>query len=678
MSATSQPSANAAILSALRANNPFERPPVVKEQNVWGDSFPDVSSLNSKASDSIFDALRKIRASDSSLDKVTSVVFTSDRGVGKSHIIRRIRKRLQATGEGILIYASADKYGDLNLINSLFQQSVAESLEQMSGEGVTQWQEIATLMVAEALRAHNSKATIPSAPDMVRKFDRALQKHRIAGKDLVNELVKAARRLKPKTDPYLLRAIIWTLSEERGVLAVKWLAGEAIEAQDAIDMRLPQNNRIEEETNASALSTTAEILSLVGEYKSVVVCFDELDTLVEDEYGFPAAFVILDLVKRLFGAVTQSDRAKGVVTLTVLLPNIWSQVKRTKDASAEKISAYSDPISLEYLNDDTAAELAALTLKKFYAKKALVPPTAVYPFTLEEIASYGKNKPSPREAMKWFAEALNKKLEDTAAPTIAPTERLEQAYDNARAQFDADDLNSNEQIAAALRFGFEKIIDIEKLKEQAIEGVVLKSIEEITPKSKNNGWLNFKLVGEEENEIVSISVSVLQNTGGRAVGAGFKRLLDAELFGHSRGCLVRSHDRKIKRYWDSYGYYQQLIAAGGEWVNLLEAEIKPLLALQYVYEHHEKFDLTIKRLDSFAFTRNLLQTNPLIQEILSRPEGIVAEEAVEGDEVERLSDSINEETFEADLEKALAIDDETETDTETATDLKEFAESLSA
>jgi hypothetical protein len=101
MSASPKVSAESAILSALSANNPFERPPVVKEQNIWGESFPDIPSLNADASDSVFDALSKVRTADSSLEKVTSIVFTADRGVGKSHVIKRIRHRLQASSEGV-------------------------------------------------------------------------------------------------------------------------------------------------------------------------------------------------------------------------------------------------------------------------------------------------------------------------------------------------------------------------------------------------------------------------------------------------------------------------------------------------------------------------------------------------------------------------------------------------
>ena len=677
MPVSQKASAETAILSALNTNNPFERPPIVKEQNIWGESFPDIPSLNAKASDSLFEALKKVRAADSSLEKVTSLVFTADRGVGKSHVIKRIRRRLQATSEGVFIYASADRYGDLSLINSLFQQSIAESLEQPGSAGVTQWQEIATLMVTEALRSNNANAKVPVAPDLVKRFDRVYHDKRSQGRDLVKDLATAIRKLKPSADAYILRAIVWTLSEERGPIAVKWLAGEQLDAQDAADLRLPPNNKSEGEANASAPTTIAKLISLMGEYKTVIICFDELDTIAADENGFTTAFVILDLIKRLFDSVSQSDRAKGIITLTVLLPNLWRQVKQSKDASSEKISAYSEPIDLEYLNVETAKDLCALTLGKFYEKKGLTAPNPLYPFDEAEIAAFGKGRPSAREALKWFSSQLNEKLETIQPALLPPKERFEQAYQNALEQFDLEDLGTNEVTASALRFCFKKITEIGNLKDRAIEGVVVKGIEDITPKSKNNGRLNFKLVGEEDGEPVAIGVGVIQETHGLSVGAGFRRLLDTETFGLSRGCLVRSRDRKIKRYWDSFEYYQQLIASGGEWVDLAVDDIKPLLALQYVYEHREKFNLTHKRLDSFAFTRNLIQNNPLLKEILSRPEGQVVEEVLEGEELQRLSDEVDIDSLEADLSQSLEADDALLDEVEVQSEMQEFAEAFS-
>lgn len=682
MSASPKSSAKSAIFSALNANNPFERPPVVREQNIWGDSFPDIPSLNAKASDNLFDAASQVRAADSELEKITSLIFLSDRGVGKSHVIKRIRRRIQATSEGIFIYASADRYGNLSLINSLFQQSIAESLEQQGSEGVTQWQEIASLVVADAMKSVNPDATVLAASELVRKFDLAYQSKRSQGKDLVGALVRAVRKLAikrqwPEPDSYVLRALIWTLSEERGSLAVKWLAGEELGAEDAADLRLPPNNKSEGEANASALTVVTKLISLIGEYKTVVICFDELDTSAVDADGRDAPYLILNLVKVLFDSIKQSSRAKGVVIVTSVLPNAWSQMKQLQ-FSLERISAYGDPISLAYLNEETAVDLCALTLGKFYERKGLTASDSIYPFTKEEITAFGKGRPSAREALKWFATTLDEKLKLIEPPSLSPTERFKVAYQNALDQLDVDDLDNNEVTASALRFCFEKIAGVEKIKEQPIEGVIVRAVEEITPRSKNDGRLHFKIVGEEDDESVIIGLGVIQETHGLSVGAGFRRLLDKETFGLSRGCLVRSRDRKIKRYWDSFEYYQQLIAQGGEWVDLISEEVKPLLALQYVYEHHEKFDLTIKRLDSFAFTRRLLQSNPLIREILSRPEGHVAEEALEGDELQRLSDDINLNDIDADLSRSLAAENEPVDDAEVQSEILEFTDALSA
>ena len=682
MPASTKKSTESAILSALNANNPFERPPVVREQNIWGDSFPDIPSVNAEASDSLFDAVGQVRAADSSLGKITSLVFLSDRGVGKSHVIKRIRRRLQASSEGIFIYASADKYGDLALINSLFQQSIAESLEQQGSEGVTQWQEIAALMVAEAIKADNLNAQVPMASSLVTKFDPLYRKRYEQGKDLVGDLARAIGRLKPNADRYVLRALVWTLSEKRGPLAVKWLAGEQLSTEDASELRLPSNSKSEGEANASAPTAVSKLISLISEYKTVVVCFDELDTSAIDEDGRPAPYIILDLVRRLFDLVQQSERAKGVVILTAVLPNAWRQMKQNFQVSLERISAYGKPINLTNLNEEASEELCALTLERFYQRKGLTAPHPIYPFNKEEIAAFGKGRPSAREALIWFATRLNEKLKTVEPPSLSYTERFEQAYQNALSQFDLEDLDSNNVAASALRFCFEKIVEIDKIKDQPIEGVVIKSVEDITPRSRNGGRLNFKVVGEENGESVVIGLSVIQETHGLSVGAGFRRLIDKETFGLSRGCLVRSHDRKIKRYWDSFEYYQQLIAQGGEWVDLTLEDIKPLLALQYVYTHHEKFELTTRRLDSFALTRKLLQSNPLIKEILSRPEGHIIEDVSEGDERQRLSTETNLDHHLADLSQSLAEENNATNQIESEvekvqTEMKELADALS-
>jgi DNA replication protein DnaC len=83
-----------ALNVAIQSHNPFSNAGIVKEQDVWGKGFPDVSTLNAHASDTVFQAIEQVRTSQSSQDKVTSIAITAEPGVGKSHIISRIRHRL--------------------------------------------------------------------------------------------------------------------------------------------------------------------------------------------------------------------------------------------------------------------------------------------------------------------------------------------------------------------------------------------------------------------------------------------------------------------------------------------------------------------------------------------------------------------------------------------------------
>ena len=104
---------------------------------------------------------------------------------------------------------------------------------------------------------------------------------------------------------------------------MKWLAGEQLDAQDAIDLRLPSNQQGEKEREAHALSIVSKILSAVGEYRTVCICFDELDTIASHDLGLPTAMMIANLVRKLFTALQQSEDGRGIVILTVLLPDTW-------------------------------------------------------------------------------------------------------------------------------------------------------------------------------------------------------------------------------------------------------------------------------------------------------------------------------------------------------------------
>ncbi|MFE1748624.1 AAA family ATPase [Coleofasciculus sp. H7-2] len=213
--------------AAIESHNPFAlKGASVRIQDVWGQGFPDIPTLNAHASDAIFQAIKQVS---SGQGKVTSIAITAEQGVGKTHLISRIRHRLQAQGGALFVYASAVRFSDLDRIQYQFLQTLGDSLSQVGSQGVKQWQELATAMINQSIK--NKK----SPPESIKQFPLWLKKH---GMD---KLTQAVLRTKPHiSDPDVVRAILWTLSEVHAPFAIKWLSGLDISEKKAAELDLPK------------------------------------------------------------------------------------------------------------------------------------------------------------------------------------------------------------------------------------------------------------------------------------------------------------------------------------------------------------------------------------------------------------------------------------------------------
>ena len=140
---TSLPSSITDLNNAIKSHNPFDRPLVVRSHDVWEKSFPDVPSLNAHVSDAVFEAI-EIRTGQR---PVAGITITAEKGLGKSHVISRIRHRLQAEGGALFVYMG--EYSDLNRIKFEFLQTLASSLKKTGNKDVMQWRELAAALVNE-------------------------------------------------------------------------------------------------------------------------------------------------------------------------------------------------------------------------------------------------------------------------------------------------------------------------------------------------------------------------------------------------------------------------------------------------------------------------------------------------------------------------------------------------
>ncbi|OBQ34275.1 MAG: hypothetical protein AN485_16445 [Anabaena sp. MDT14b] len=276
-----------AVNAAINSHNPFTNAGIVKEQDVWGKGVPDVPTLNAHASNQVFKAIEFVRKSQSSQDKVTSIAITAQQGVGKTHLLSRIRHELEKVGGALFVYAGGNNYTDLNLVKYQFQQTLADSLSKTGSQEVMQWQEVAAAMANEG----RENATTPA--ELVKKFDQAYKSSLAKNKNLMNALQKQIIKNKSDADPYIIRAILWTLSETQAPYAIKWLSGEELAQLNADELGLPNPSKTNQDREAEALKNIQQILNLVGYYNSIIICFDEIDVKNNStEDGFPTESVI--------------------------------------------------------------------------------------------------------------------------------------------------------------------------------------------------------------------------------------------------------------------------------------------------------------------------------------------------------------------------------------------------
>ncbi|MEM7717115.1 MAG: hypothetical protein AAF349_26790, partial [Cyanobacteria bacterium P01_A01_bin.68] len=464
--------ANTSPIDELIQNkNPFAGHIVVRSSQIWGKSFPDVPSINAHASNAVFDAVKKVSKGER---ETVGITITAEKGVGKSHIISRVRHRLQQKDDVLFIYMG--KYDNINQIKYEFLQTVTSSLRVHGSQKVMQWQEIATALINEVTGyKHTPQKYIEHI------YPKYLKKH---STKFIDKLTETILQNKPEiTNPYLVRAILWTLSSVHINYANYWLSGLELTQEQAEVMGLP--NFEKEDKEAEGLKTVRQILDIVSDYKIPVICFDELDNTDVNEYGFLLAQVVANLVKDLYNSL------KRGIFLLGMYPRTWNeQIKVLPQAEAviDRLASEQldrQPLKLNNLNSDDVVAIVSQWLKVFYQENQVTPPHPVYPFNETELRKLGKSRPTIRAILKWCAENFGN------SPIINP---VEEYYQNELTNIETsiDELMEDEDaISKALRLAFSSLVG-EKLEEVKIE-----AIQDIQAKSADKGYIDFKIIGND-------------------------------------------------------------------------------------------------------------------------------------------------------------------------------------
>lgn len=429
------------VVDLIESQNPFDRSLVVRQQDIWGNSFPDIPSLNAHASDTIFEAVKQVRTGQR---PVIGITITAERGVGKSHIISRVHRLLQGEGGALFVYMS--EYGDLNQIKSGFLQTLASSLKKIGSQDVMQWQELATSLVNEAMRSsYIPKQLVDGFPGLLAKNSK-----------LVDALTTKVLEAKPEIDnPYLIRAIFWTLSPTHAPFAINWLSGRDLAQPQAEAMGLP--NPSNEEKEAESFNTVCQILDLIGDYRALVVCFDELDGAGCDLQGFTRAMVVASLGKDLY------NKIKRGILLVAMYPETWRDQVSTMPLAEAVTDRIGEKVTdLRYLNSDNVVALVSQWLKEFYDANGVTPPHPTYPFDEGKLRELGKEKPIVRRVLKWCADNF-KILGSSNPPSSASSAKhpVSLAFENELAALEEsieDYLENKFTLADAVWLGFSRLV----------------------------------------------------------------------------------------------------------------------------------------------------------------------------------------------------------------------------
>jgi Cdc6-like AAA superfamily ATPase len=637
------------LKTAISSYNPFSRVAVDNVNSIRKEE-PYLKSLNASIFEKVIDVIRQVKHSSDGKDKVATLVITGDPGAGKTQLVKRICRHCLDQDLAILIYANLAKCNNSDLLHSQFVEIFVKELaiterDENKHFKPNQWQEIATAMINSAAPSGKSYATA----NLVNNFDQFYARAKTKNQNIIQQLSQGIKKVYPHFDAYTVRAVLWTLSPTYGDYAVEWLAGNPLDSETAQGMGLPNYaDQDITEKNSAAFSKLLKIVSLVSEYKTLIICLDEFDDKVLDT-GETIGQLIAEFIKHLHDNLEQSNSSQGITIISLMFKSIWmQQIKQffalndgymigNVGSVIDRISTATkgEPLSLQPINGKSILELVSFWLEEFlYKPRQLKPHDPVYPFTTDQLEGIGKNKPTIRETLDWCYKEY-KKIQETIVKD--PKEQYQLARQQTNKLDITDYLEDNDFLANTLKFGFEQLIN-QPLEGVSASGQKLKKVIIESVESIDNKWVKFKLNGiENESKRFTIGVTVIQNQGATSVRHGLKQLVDYSKFGLTRGCMVRSPDKKIGKSTLAYQRLEQLTTQlGGEQAPLHPEEIQPLIEIYSIYQNCQSYGLTEEQVKEFS--QGEIADNPLLQEILSDPSGKIDEYTLDSDELILLFD----------------------------------------
>jgi Cdc6-like AAA superfamily ATPase len=591
--------------------NPFSSIPVISENEVWGDGdvvIHDLPGLNQHIDERIFDAITEVRQKYS--PKI-GIAIKGDRGTGKSHIIHRLWKKI--TQEGGSVFAYIGPYANPKRINSHVRFYLADSFTHQDSQGITQWQKLAaaainTLKGSEFEDKYRSYIEKCNSPDELRKYIVASQsKATLSG--FFDELVEAILENQTGIDFNFLRAILFLLLKnvKDAQIALAWIKGE--DHSEIKKLGLPEFSVDLQEDKSiwmmQQICKLAEIASL-----PVLICFDQLDSAgTDNDSGDSPAQNVAKCIDQIYLKCT------NVILICCVISDTWREIEQMGSGIPDRVGQRS--VKAQPPTTEQTIELVKLRLDLFYKKNNLNSEDYphLYPFEESKIRHIASESAGARSLMIWCADEFEKvgtKGNDSVDPP--PPHKKKQFLETYQKLVKRIriPMKDDDQLAAIIFCAMTMIPN------GGTENVVIQEVKKIADATHD---LHFIISGYDclHKSQVKIGVRICETTNGKTFNAVMTRLVNYDKYGLTRGCLIRSSD--VPRSWKiGYALKEKLEKEqGGEVVVLKKNDMKPLVAIQKIYEQSEDYGFTKEEIKQFVKDLGLAADNLLICEILSAP-----------------------------------------------------------
>ena len=430
-----------------------------------------------------------------------------------------------------------------------------------------------------------------------------------------DELVEAILENQTGIDFNFLKAILFLLlkSVKIAQIALAWIKGE--DNSEIKTVGLPEFLLEQQEDKSiwmmQQICKLAEIASL-----PVVICFDQLDSAgTDNDSGDSPAQTIAKCIDQIY------FQCSNVILICCVISDTWKEIEQMGSGIPDRVGQRS--VRAKPPTTEQTIELVKLRLDWFYKNNSLNSQDYphLYPFEETKIRHIASESAGARSLMIWCADEFEKVIiqppgpkGNKPVPPPPPPDKNKQFLETYQELLKRIriPMKEDDQLAAII------LCAMTMIPNGGTANVVIQEVKKVSDATHD---LHFIISGYDclHKCQVKIGVRICETTNGKTFNAVMTRLVNYAKYELTRGCLVRSTD--VPRSWKiGYALKEKLEKEqGGEVVILKKNEIKPLVAIQKIYEQAEDYGFSKEEVTELVKELRLAADNLLICEILSAP-----------------------------------------------------------